>query len=58
MAIAWLLSMIYIKYPDKTLIFLKNNNLDTFTHNKTIQKIIESKKVNNEEKEDLRKLKR
>ena len=58
MAVAWLLSMIYVKYPDKTLIFLKNNNLDTFTHNKTIQKIIESKKVNNEEKEDLRKLKR
>ncbi len=56
MAIAWLLSMIYVKYPDETLTFLKNNNLDKFTHNKTIQKIIESRRVNKEAKEYLRKL--
>ncbi|MBE6153031.1 MAG: DNA alkylation repair protein [Firmicutes bacterium] len=56
--IAWLISTCYIKFKDKTLRFLKNNNLDDFTYNKSIQKIIESKRVTEKEKFDLRKLKR
>lgn len=58
MGIAWLISMIYVKYPSETLIFLNNNNLSDFTHNKSIQKIIESTKVSNIDKNNLRKLKR
>ena len=58
MAIAWLISMIYIKYPKKTLNYLINNNLNDFTHNKAIQKIIESYRVLKEDKDNLRKLKR
>jgi len=50
MAIAWLVSMCYIKYKDKTLEFLNNNILDKWTYNKTIQKIIESNRVSKEEK--------
>ena len=39
MAIAWMLSFAYIRQKDKTLEYIKNNNLDKFTQNKAIQKI-------------------
>ncbi len=59
MAVAWNLSMCYVKFPEKTLEYLKGNNrLDDFTYNKTIQKIIESLKVSKEEKIILRAMKR
>ena len=58
MGIAWLVSTCYIRYKEKTLHFLNNNNLDDFTYNKSIQKMIESKRVTQAEKKDLRKLKR
>jgi len=56
MSVAWLISICFIKYKNPTLVFLNNNKLDNFTHNKTIQKIIESKRINN--KEEIKKLKR
>ncbi len=58
MAIAWLLSMCYIKYKEETFEFLKNCNLDNWTYNKTIQKIIESRQIDHKEKEFLKKIKR
>ena len=58
MAIAWLISICYIKYKGRTLTFLKNNNLDNWTYNKSIQKIIESSRVTREDKDMLKKLKR
>ena len=58
MAIAWLISMCYIKYKGRTLTFLKKNKLDEWTHNKAIQKIIESYRVTEEDKKMLRGLKR
>lgn len=58
MAIAWLLSCCYIKYKEITLNYLKKTQLDTFTYNKTISKIIDSYRVSKEEKEILRKMKR
>lgn len=58
MAIAWLLSISYIKFKKKTLIYLKENSLDTFTHNKAIQKIRESTVVSKEEKEQILMLKK
>lgn len=58
MAIAWLLSICYIKYKEETINYLDNNHLDKFTYNKTIQKIIESNRVSNEEKEILRQKKK
>lgn len=54
MAISWLLSICYIKYPKETLNFLKKANLDKFTHNKTISKICDSKRIEKEEKEKLK----
>lgn len=58
MALAWLISMIYIKYKDRTINYLKDCNLDKFTYNKSIQKIIESNKVSKKEKEFIRLLKK
>ena len=58
MGIAWLISICYIKQKGRTITFLKNNNLDDWTYNKTIQKIIESNRVSNEEKILLKGMKR
>lgn len=58
MAVAWLLSVSYIKQKETTLEYLENNQLDDFTHNKAIQKIIESYRVSKEEKEFIKTLKR
>jgi len=58
MAIAWLLSICYIHYPKETYAYLKKDNLDIFTHNKTIQKIRESYRVSKEEKNKLQNLKK
>jgi 3-methyladenine DNA glycosylase AlkD len=46
MAVAWTISICFIKYPEKTMTYLKNNTLDDFTYNKTLQKITESLRVN------------
>ncbi len=58
MAIAWAISNAYIKFPDKTMKLLKNNHLDDFTYNKSIQKMLESFRIEKDEKETLRKMKR
>lgn len=58
MAIAWAISICYIKFPDKTLFYIKNNTLDNFTHNKSISKIIESYRVSKEDKAKLKLLRR
>lgn len=57
MAVAWLISICYIKHKDKTLKYLNNNNLDKFTYNKAIQKIVESTRVSTEEKNMLKLMK-
>jgi len=58
MALAWALSVTYIKYKEKTLDFLNSNYLDIFTYNKSIQKMIESYRVGNEDKIYLKGLKK
>lgn len=58
MAVAWAVSFAYIHFPDKTLSFLKNNNLDNFTYNKSLQKIIESNRVSKEYKDLMRSMKK
>lgn len=57
MSIAWLLSICYIKYKEKTIKYLKQCRLDNWTYNKTIQKIIESTRITKEEKELLKEMK-
>lgn len=58
MAVAWLISICYIKYSEITIDYIKNNKLDYFTHNKAIQKIRESYRVSNDNKVFLNGLKR
>lgn len=58
MAIAWTLCDAYIKQKEKTFEFLKVTQINDWTYNKAIQKMCESYRVTNEEKECLRKMKR
>lgn len=59
MANAWLFSYCVIKEYDKTLIFLKNNcKVDEWTYRKGIQKSIESFRVSDKQKEELKQLRK
>ena len=58
MAIAWLISICYIKFPKETEEYLNNNKLSDFAYKKSIQKIIESTRVDEQVKNKLRKMKR
>lgn len=58
MANAWLLSICYIKFPEKTKKFLENTKIDNFTYNKTISKICDSYRVSKEDKIKLREMKK
>lgn len=58
MAQAWAVSICYREFPKETEPFLKQNSLDDFTHNKALQKITESLKTGQKEKEYMRSLKR
>lgn len=55
MAIAWLISFCYIKYPKNTLEIYENYKLNEFVINKSISKINDSFRVEKEQKELLKK---
>jgi Predicted DNA alkylation repair enzyme len=52
MAVAWAVSVCYFKFPDITMKYLKNNQLDDFTYNKSLQKIRESRKIDEKTKKN------
>ena len=59
MAVAWAISICLVKFYDRTVKYLKYEaDLDNFTYNKAIQKAIESYRLNNEQKDFLRSLKK
>ena len=58
MAEAWLVCEIYIKFPKEAKDFIKKNNLNKFTQNKSISKIHDSYRVSKEEKELLNKFRK
>ena len=58
MAVAWALSVCFVKFPERTLAYLKQNSLDKFTYNKALQKITESYRVDAATKEVIRGMKR
>lgn len=58
MANAWLISICLIKFYTKTKEFMEQSKLDDFTYNKAIQKAIESYRIEENKKEQLRKMKR
>ena len=57
MMISWFFATALAKKYEDTIIYLENNKLDTWVHNKTIQKAIESYRITEEQKDYLRKLK-
>lgn len=58
MAVAWAVSVYYVKLPEITMEYLKNCALDDWTYNKALQKITESRRVDRDTKEMVRKMKR
>ena len=59
MAVAWAISTCYIKFPERTMKYLKEKNtLDNYTYNKSLQKICESLKIDKETKEAIKSMKR
>lgn len=58
MGVAWALSFCYIRYPERTLEMLKGCDLDDFTYNKTLQKIVESLRVDEETRVMIKGLRR
>lgn len=58
MAVAWTLQVAFVKFPQKTMELLKDNKIDDWTYNKALQKIIESYRVDEKTKQEIRKMKR
>lgn len=58
MAVAWTLQVAFVKFPDKTMKLLKENKIEDWTYNKALQKIIESYRVDEKTKNEIRKMKR
>jgi 3-methyladenine DNA glycosylase AlkD len=58
MAVAWAVSICYIKAPETTQRYLQDNTLDDFTFHKALQKITESHRVDAETKAIIRAMKR
>ncbi|WP_138754415.1 DNA alkylation repair protein [Paenibacillus sinopodophylli] len=58
MAVAWAVSICYIKLPEQTQAYLEDNKLDDFTYNKALSKITESYRIDPETKNSIRSMKR
>lgn len=58
MAVAWAISICLIKFYDRTIEYLKQTKIDKFTFNKALQKAIESYRISDEQKSELRKMKK
>lgn len=58
MAVAWCTATAMAKYRDKTYRFLETCNFDNWTYNKSIQKMLESRRISDEDKKHLRTMKR
>ncbi len=58
MGAAWAVSVIYVSFPDMVIDLLERGRMEAWTHNKSIQKIRESRRVSAEDKERVRALRR
>ena len=59
MAVAWTLAELGIKYNAITMEYLRGeNHLDKFTYNKALRKMRESYRIDQEQKEELKRMKR
>ncbi|MDY5479953.1 MAG: DNA alkylation repair protein [Peptostreptococcus porci] len=58
MAIAWYFSFALIKQYDHTIGLIEGKTMDKFVHNKSIQKAVESRRIDDDTKEYLKTLKK
>lgn len=58
MAIAWAISICLVKFYQETMQYLETANLDKFTYNKALQKAIESYRITEKQKDELKKRKK
>lgn len=58
MAVAWAVSVCFIKFPERTMKYLEANTLDDWVYNKALQKITESYRVDAQMKQRIRAMKR
>ena len=56
MAQAWLLSMLYVKFPQSVLDFLTSHKVSTIVYAKTLQKILESRQISQIQREEIKNL--
>jgi len=57
MAVAWTISVAFVKFPTITIKYLKQNKLDIWIYNKALQKITESSRVDSKTKNSIKNLK-
>jgi hypothetical protein len=57
MMIAWYFATALAKQYDAVITYIEENRLDAWTHNKAIQKSVESYRITSEQKEYLKTLK-
>lgn len=58
MAVAWALSVCFVKFPNQTMYALQNNTWDDFTYQKALQKITESYRVDDSTKAVIRQMRK
>ncbi|MGN0704689.1 MAG: DNA alkylation repair protein [Lentihominibacter sp.] len=58
MAVAWLISICFVKFYDETKAYMNESVLDDFTYNKALQKARESYRLTPEQKAELNEMKR
>ena len=58
MAVAWAIAEAFTQFYNETKQYLERDKIDIFTHNKAIQKAIESYRITKEQKEELKKMKK
>ena len=58
MAVAWMISVCFVKFYDETKAYMKDSVLDDFTYNKALQKARESYRITPEQKAELNMMKR
>ena len=58
MGVAWAVSVCFVKCPQQTRPWLRSSPLDDWTHNKALQKIVESYRVSDTDKALVRTWKR
>jgi 3-methyladenine DNA glycosylase AlkD len=58
MAVAWAMAECYLHFPDEVMPILKKNKLDPEIQQKTLQKIIESRIITPETREEIRAMKK